>query len=236
MDPRPLDVRRSADRFVTTAPGLESRHAFSFGRHYDPDDTGHGLLLAHNDERVAPGGGFGPHPHQEVEVVTWVLDGVLAHEDSTGRAGTVRPGQVQRMTAGRGVVHAERNGGRQPLRFVQAWLQPDEPGLEPGYQQADAPGASGLVPVASGLGHDGAVRLHTCAVLWVGRLADGETVAVPRAPSLHLFVARGSAVHETAGRLAEGDAVRSTAGGGEGVRADGPAEVLLWEMHPTPRP
>jgi redox-sensitive bicupin YhaK (pirin superfamily) len=235
VEPRGPDVRRSADRYLTTAPGLESRHAFSFGRHYDPDDTGHGLLLAHNDERVAPGAGFGPHPHQEVEVVTWVLDGVLAHEDSTGRAGTVRPGQVQRMTAGRGVVHAERNGGAEPLRFVQAWLQPDEPGLEPGYEQIDVPAGRGLLPVASGLGHEGAVRLHARAVLWVGRLAAGETVAVPRAPSLHLFVARGRVVHAAAGGLAEGDAVRSTAGGGEVVRAEGPAELLLWEMHPPAR-
>lgn len=233
MDPRAPDVRRSAGRAVTTAPGLETRHAFSFGRHYDPDNTGHGLLLAHNEERVAPGAGFGPHPHQEVEVVTWVLEGVLVHEDSTGRTATVRPGQVQRLTAGRGVVHAERNGGPEPLRFVQAWLQPDAPGLEPGYAQRDAPVGSGLVPVASGLGHEDVVPVRSPAVLWVARLADGEAVVLPRAPSLHLFLARGSALHETAGRLREGDAVRSTASGGEALRADGPAEVLVWEMRPA---
>ena len=245
-----VDVRRAADRFVTAPGWLHSRHSFSFGHHYDPGNTHHGLLVVHNEDVVLPGTGFDIHPHRDMEIVTWVLEGSLVHEDSTGHHGVIHPGLAQRMSAGRGIVHSERNdswrlGGephQEPVHFVQMWVLPDESGADPGYQQrevdADLRGGA-LVPVASGMSrHDGAAAIrigNRHAAMHAARLASGESVELPDAPFVHLFVARGAATLEGAGPLAAGDAVRLTAAGGRRLDATGPAEVLVWEMHaPTP--
>src|SRR3954447_555726 len=127
-----IEVRRSGDRFVTVAAGRTTRHSFSFDRHYDPANVELGFLVCHNDDLVAPGHGYPTHPHRDLEIVTWVLAGGLRHEDSTGEGGVVRPGLVQRLSAGRGVLHAEVTDGPEPVRFVQMWVRPDEPGLVPG--------------------------------------------------------------------------------------------------------
>jgi quercetin 2,3-dioxygenase len=231
-----IDVRRAAERFTTQADGVASWHSFSFGAHYDPGNVGFAVLVAHNDDIVEPGCGYDTHPHRDTEIVTWVLDGSLVHEDSHGNAGVIRPGLAQRMTAGRGVLHSERNDepGASTTRFVQMWLRPDEPGLDPSYQQQDvplAPGA-GLLPVVSGIRDlDAAVRIHTSgAALHVARLEEGESVALPDSPRLHLFVARGSVELEAAGRLDEGDAARLAVAGGPTVTAASPAEVLVWQL------
>lgn len=234
-----VEVRRAGDRFTTRTPGLESRHSFSFGAHYDPANTHHGLLLAHNDDVVAPGAGYDTHPHRDVEIVTWVLRGTLAHEDSAGHGGLIRPGLVQRMSAGTGVRHAERNDARsaEPVRFVQMWVAPDEPGGEPGYAQREVDaelGSGTLVPVASGLARHGdrAIRIaNRHAALHAARLPAGATVTLPEAPYLHLFVAEGAVALEGAGELGAGDAARLTATGARRVTAGAPAEVLVWEMH-----
>lgn len=230
------EVRRAQDRDTTRTDWWESRHSFSFGQHYDPRNTHHGLLLASNDDIVAPGSGFDTHPHRDMEIVTWVLRGSLVHRDSTGRTGVIRPGLAQRMSAGSGILHSERNEGPDPVRFVQMWVVPDEAGGAPGYAQreVDAELASGaLVPVASGLdGQDGAVRIgNRQAGLHAARLQPGRPVELPDAPFLHLFVARGEVDLEGAGPLAEGDAVRFTGGGGQRIAANGSAEILVWEMH-----
>ncbi|MDT7734163.1 MAG: quercetin 2,3-dioxygenase, partial [Mycobacterium sp.] len=129
-------IRRAADRAVTTTSWLNSRHSFSFGDHYDPGNTHHGVLLVSNDDIVAPAGGFGTHPHRDMEIVTWVLDGSLAHRDSAGNSGVIYPGLAQRMSAGSGISHSEHNASAtEPVRFVQMWVQPDVAGIEPGYQQ-----------------------------------------------------------------------------------------------------
>ena len=237
--PRPrIEVRRAGDGFVTRLDWLTSAHAFSFGPHYAPSNTSHGVLLVHNDDVVSPGAGFDTHPHRDMEVVTWVLSGELAHEDSTGHRGVVTPGLAQRMTAGRGIRHAERNAGREPVRFVQMWVAPDHAGLDPGYEQREVDAVAlegGLVPVASGMSRHAAtaaVRIaNRSAALHVARLADGQAVSLPEAPYLHLYVARGDVSLEGVGSLAEGDAVRFTATGGRRVTATSPAELLLWEMH-----
>ena len=229
-----IDVRRSADRFTTRTDWLTSRHSFSFGPHYDPGNVGHAVLVAHNDDVVAPGGGYDTHPHTDLEVVTWVLEGSLVHQDSHGHSGVVHPGLAQRMSAGRGVLHSERNdapGARIPTRFVQMWVLPDEPGLDPSYDQQEVD-VRGLTPLASGIaGLDAAVRIHTSgAALHVARLAPGESVALPEAPRLHVFVARGSVDLEGAGRLEEGDAARFTAEGGPLLTGRADAEVLVWQL------
>jgi redox-sensitive bicupin YhaK (pirin superfamily) len=228
-----VDIRRAADRLHTRIDWLDSWHSFSFGGHYVPSNTHHGLLLVSNDDRVAPGAGFGTHGHRDMEIVTWVLDGTLEHRDSEGNHGIIRPGLAQRMSAGTGIRHSEMNAsGTEPVHFVQMWVPPDTDGLDPGYEQRsveDELAAGGLVTVASGRG-DGAVHINQRdARLLVARL-DGDTaVDVPDEPHVHVFVARGSAELDGAGALAEGDAVRLTQGGERRLTGrDGGAEVLIW--------
>jgi redox-sensitive bicupin YhaK (pirin superfamily) len=244
-----VDVRRHDDRFKTRLGWLDSKHSFSFSRHYDPGNTHHGLLLVNNDDIVTPGTGFETHPHQDMEIVTWVLQGSLVHQDSTGHSGLIYPGLAQRMSAGTGILHSEKNdswrlqGGAQhtePVHFIQMWVVPDENSVTPGYQQAEIDDEllrGGLVPVASGMpGHDGtsAIRIkNKYAALHAARLRPGDAVELPEAPFLHLFIARGAAGLEGAGALSKGDAVRLTATGGQRLTATEPAEVLVWEMHAT---
>jgi len=231
-----VDVRRRDQRFTTRTGWLDSRHSFSFANHYDPANTGFGLLLVSNDDRVAAGTGFTTHPHRDMEIVTWVLDGELEHKDSQGNAGAIYPGLAQRMSAGTGIWHSEMNPrADQPVHFVQMWVLPDTERIDPGYQQLDVNAQldrGGLVPVASGRGGDAAIAIRQRgATLLAGRLRAGESVRVPDAPYVHLFVARGSVSLDGAGALQEGDAVRLTAAGGPALAAgsDG-AEVLVWEM------
>ena len=240
-----VDVRRAEQRFTTEIGWLDSKHSFSFGRHYHPGNTHHGLLLVNNDDTVSPGSGFETHPHRDMEIVTWVLQGSLVHQDSTGHNGVIYPGLAQRMSAGRGIQHSEKNdswrlGGdthQDPVHFVQMWVLLDETGITPGYEQLELDNellAGGLIPVASGMAkHDGAsaIRINTsCAALHAARLQPGQSVTLPDAPYLHLFVPRGSVSLEGAGTLNPGDAVRFTASGGQRVTGIEPAEVLVWEM------
>jgi redox-sensitive bicupin YhaK (pirin superfamily) len=232
---RRIDVRRAADRFHTDAGWLNSKHSFSFANHYDPDNTGFGLLLVSNDDRVAGRTGFSTHPHRDMEIVTWVLSGELEHKDSQGNAGVIYPGLAQRMSAGTGIWHSEMNPRSDQVHFVQMWVVPDTERIDPGYEQLDINpqlDAGGLVPVASGRGHDAAIALRQRgAALFGGRLGPGERVVLPDSAYVHLFVARGSADLQEAGELREGDAVRLTAAGAPSLTA-GPegAEVLVWEM------
>jgi redox-sensitive bicupin YhaK (pirin superfamily) len=172
----------------------------------------------------------------------------LVHQDSTGHNGLIYPGLAQRMSAGRGIQHSEKNDSwrlagdqhRDPVHFVQMWVVPDENNITPGYEQLEIDHellSGGLVPVASGMDkHDGetAIRIkNKYAALYAARLRPGQSVELPDAPFLHLFVARGAVTLEGAGRLATGDAVRFTATGGQRVRTTEPAEILVWEMHAT---
>jgi redox-sensitive bicupin YhaK (pirin superfamily) len=256
-----VDVRRADDRFATRTDWLDSRHSFSFGVHYDPENTHFGLLLVSNDDLVVPGAGFDTHPHRDMEIVTWVLSGSLVHQDSAGNSGVIHPGLAQRMSAGTGILHSERNDApgvaagrldagaghqpgenRDPVHFVQMWVLPDEAGIRPGYEQLDVSAEldrGGLVTVASGLARHAdtaAVRLHQRhAGLHAARPAPGATLALPDAPFVHLYVARGSVVLEGTGVLGAGDAARVTGAEAQRVTAGGDgtvgAEILLWEMH-----
>ncbi|OBI82477.1 pirin-like bicupin family protein [Mycobacterium sp. E740] len=230
--PATVDIRRADDRARTRIAWLDSHHSFSFGSHYEPDNTHHGLLLVNNDDIVAPAAGFDTHPHRDMEIVTWVLSGSLAHQDSTGRSGVIYPGLAQRMSAGKGVLHSERNeSDSEPVRFVQMWVVPDESGIEPDYQQHDVDLGAGLTPIASGRG-DAAITIHNrSAALHGARMQAGDSIELPSAPYLHLFVARGEVTLEGAGALFEGDAVRFTGSSGQRLTATAPAEVLVWEMH-----
>jgi redox-sensitive bicupin YhaK (pirin superfamily) len=231
-----IDIRRAEDRVHTRINWLDSRHSFSFSNHYDPANTHHGLLLVSNDDIVSPNTGFRTHPHRDMEIVTWVLDGELEHKDSEGNTGIIYPGLAQRMSAGTGIWHSEMNPqGNRDVHFIQMWVPPDTERIAPGYEQLDINGElnkGGLVPIASGRGHHAAISIRQKgAVLWGGRLRPGETVRIPDAPYVHLFVAKGAAELEGAGRLNQGDAVRLTAAGARGLTADVAqgTEVLIWE-------
>jgi hypothetical protein len=235
-----IDVRRRDRQFRTRAGWLDSRHCFSFGYHYDPENTHHGLLLVSNDDVVKPFTGFDTHPHRDMEIVTWVLDGELEHKDTLGNTGLIYPGLAQRMSAGRGIYHSEKNNtSPKDVHFVQMWVVPDAEGIDPGYEQLDINPElekGGLVPIASGKGHEAAITIRQKgAVLWGGRLLAGQTVRVPDAQYVHLYVARGAATLEGAGQLGEGDAARLTAAGNPALTADPVqgAEVLIWEMSPA---
>ncbi len=234
-----VDLRTGDRRFETRAEWLHSRHSFSFGSHYDPDNTHFGLLLVSNHDLVAPGTGFETHPHRDMEIVTWVLSGQLVHQDSAGHAGLIHPGLAQRMSAGAGILHSEKHDGQsaQPVEFVQMWVLPDEAGITPGYEQLDVStdlASAGWVAVASGR-EEAAIRIHQRdATLWAARLPAGESLQLPESAYLHLYVARGGLDLDGAGALLAGDAAR-IAGGGQRITASAPeTEVLLWEMASAP--
>jgi redox-sensitive bicupin YhaK (pirin superfamily) len=233
-----IDIRKAEQRFLTRMGWLDSKHSFSFGPHYDPDNVGHGLLLVNNDDTVRPGTGFMTHPHQDMEIVTWVLDGELEHKDSEGNKGIIYPGLAQRMSAGTGIYHSEMNpSGDTPVHFIQMWVPPDTERIKPGYEQLDVNREltrGGLVPIASGKGHQAAISIRQKgAVLWGGRLRPGESAMIPAALSAHLFVAKGAVELEGAGVLKAGDAARLSAAGALRITADATsgAEVLIWETN-----
>lgn len=233
-----IDIRRGHERFHTKMNWLDSYHSFSFGGHYDPRNTHHGLLLVSNDDVIKPETGFMTHPHQDMEIVTWVLEGELEHKDSVGNKGIIYPGLAQRMSAGTGIWHSEMNPRQnREVHLVQMWVLPDTERINPGYEQLDINGQlnrGGLVPIASGRGHNAAISIRQSgAVLWGGRLKPGEALNIPDAKIAHLYVANGGAELEGAGSLSTGDAVRLTAAGSPRLTADATkgAEVLIWEMN-----
>ena len=233
-----IDIWRGSERFHTKVDWLDSFHSFSFADHYDPANMRHGLLLVSNDDVIKAGTGFRTHPHQDMEIVTWVLEGEIEHKDSVGNKGIIYPGLAQRMSAGAGIWHSEMNPrADKDVHLVQMWVLPDTERIAPSYEQLDINAQldrGGLVPIASGRGHDAAIKIsQRGAVLWGGRLKPGETVRVPDAPFAHVFVAKGAAELEEAGHLAAGDAVRLTAAGARRLTADAGqgAEVLIWEMN-----
>ncbi|MER6047413.1 pirin family protein [Streptomyces sp. NPDC001793] len=219
-----IEVRRGGERHRggDADAGIGSLHAFSFGPHFDPDNLRFGALVACNEERLAPGAGFDEHPHRDTEIVTWVVEGELTHRDSTGHATTVRPGDLARLSSAGGVRHVERNDGPVPLRFVQMWLTPRDPGGEPEYEvvREVADGAPYALPRAG-------------ATLRVCRLGADGRAAVPDAARVYVHVVRGE-VRLGDALLAAGDAARITDARGLELRAAAEAECLVWETGPEP--
>jgi redox-sensitive bicupin YhaK (pirin superfamily) len=229
-----IEVRRGADRLESHTGGIVSRHSFAFGPHYDPMNTRFGALVTHNDDVLARGAGFPDHPHRDLEIVTWVVSGALEHHDTSGGSGVVRPGMVGRLSTGAGVHHRETNASSGETRYVQMWVLPDADGL-PSYQTADVSAAldSGVfVAVASG-SQPAPVTLRCNATLLVTRLPVGASAAIPPAPRLHVFVARGAValrIDLEQVHLRSGDAARITHGVELQVEATADAEVLAWAM------
>ncbi|RNL60650.1 pirin family protein [Nocardioides marmoriginsengisoli] len=204
-----IEVRRGDERFVTRAEGRTTRHSFSFGSHYDPANLGFAAMTALNDEELPDGTGYPDHAHADTEIVTWVLDGALRHTDAAGNTGLLLPGDVQRISAGAGIVHAEVTEPGVRTRFLQTWLRPDESGGAASYAVSRGGTGSDLTEVVGpgglGLGVAG-------ARLYVATAAAGE-IRLPDAPLLHVFVADGQ-VEVGAVRLTAGDARRGEHGAG----------------------
>ena len=215
-------------RSSSTDAGRLTRHSFSFGPHYDPANLGFGPLVCHNDDVLDLGAGYAEHPHSELEIVTWVLEGALVHTDSTGASHVVEAGRAQVLSAGSGIRHSEvadPASGR--CRFVQAWLAPTASGSDPAYVLGEAPPpGSGLVGVVGG---DGLPIGTEGARLLLARLAPGQAVTLPDDPRQHVFAATGAVeVGELA--LGAGDAVRITDEPGHVARAREETELLVWSF------
>jgi redox-sensitive bicupin YhaK (pirin superfamily) len=206
----PIVHRPAAERGRTRLPWLDGRHSFSFGDYYDPSWMEWSALRVLNDDRVAPGGGFPTHPHRDMEILTWVLDGALEHKDSMGTGAVIRPGEAQVMRAGTGVTHSEFNNSKSaPVRLLQIWFPPRTHGLRPGYQQrafADGELADQLRAIVSSDGRDGSLVVDQDLVVYVGRLSPEAAVTHAIAPGRRAWVqvARG-VVTVNGTRLDEGD-------------------------------
>jgi quercetin 2,3-dioxygenase len=239
-----IDVRLGADRTESRTDGVLSRHSFAFGPHYDPINTRFGVLVTHNDDLLAPGAGFPEHPHRDLEIVTWVMAGALEHADSFGGSAILHPGTVGRLSTGAGVQHSERNASSGDTRYIQMWVLPDADG-PPSYETADLSRAleSGeFVTVASGGPASGTaasgsrpapVGLRCNATLLVARVPAGASAAIPAAPLLHVFVARGAgtlSVDDEQVQLLSEDAARLTGAATVRIEATADAEVLVWAM------
>jgi redox-sensitive bicupin YhaK (pirin superfamily) len=219
-----IEYRPGEDRFVTRAEGRTTWHSFSFGTHYDPANVGFASLVAHNDEVLPPGTGYADHPHADLEIVTWVLTGALRHTSTVGSQ-VLGPGEVQRLSAGSGVVHSEVADGPEQTRFLQTWVRPDEPGTEPDYRNAEIDAAAGWVTVA---GEGGVVPLGSAGTtLHVADLQAGQRLDLPETPRAHVFVATGRVM--LGERLLEtDDAARLHDEGGRPVTAETRSHVLVW--------
>ncbi|MEW6269221.1 MAG: pirin family protein [Thermodesulfobacteriota bacterium] len=227
-------VRRSEDRGHFDHGWLDTRHTFSFADYYDPAHMGFRALRVINEDRVAPKRGFGAHSHRDMEILTWVVGGAVEHRDSMGNRGVVRPGEIQRMTAGTGVTHSETNPLSEELHLLQIWVLPERRGLEPGYEQrsfADADRRGRLLRVASPDGGGGAVLVHQDASLLTTLLGAGERVAHPLAPGRHawLQLVRGE-VDVLGERLRAGDGLAVSDEPEIEIVARAPAEALLFDL------
>jgi quercetin 2,3-dioxygenase len=227
--------RRSNDRGQTKVGWLDSNHTFSFGDYHDPQHMGFSDLRVINEDRVVAGAGFPTPSHRDMEIVTYVLEGALAHKDSTGTSSVIQVGDVQRMSAGTGISHSEYNGSQtEPVHFLQIWIVPNQRGIKPGYEQRSfdlTKNRASWMVVAAPDGREGAVKVHQDAELSIAVLANGQELTYSLKPGRRawLQVARGKAtVNETA--LEAGDGAAITDENMLAVRALEDAEILLFDL------
>ncbi len=230
-----LTLRRAEERGGANLGWLDSKHSFSFGHYYDPNHLGFGPLRVINEDRVAPGGGFPTHPHGDMEIISYVLDGALEHRDSLGTGSVIKPGDIQRMTAGTGVRHSEYNASKtDPVHFLQIWIVPERDGLEPSYEQKtfsfeDKRGVLRLI--GSRDGRDGSIVIHQDVNLYASVLLQGESV------THDVQQARGAWIQVTAGQLTvngtvikAGDGLSKAEPGQLQLSANEQAEFLLFDL------
>lgn len=229
-----LTVRPARERGHADHGWLDSWHSFSFADYHDPSHMGYSVLRVINDDRIAKGGGFGAHPHRDMEIVTYILDGALAHRDSMGNGSVIRPGDVQRMSAGSGVVHSEANANEGETRLLQIWILPAQRGGAPGYEQIhfeDADLRDKLKLVASPDGREGSVRIHQDAAIYATRLKAGAEAqhAFSTARKGYLQVAKGE-LRLNGTHLKEGDGAMLEQETALKLVAVTDAEALLFDL------
>jgi redox-sensitive bicupin YhaK (pirin superfamily) len=228
-------LRKSSERGFADHGWLKSFHTFSFAGYHDPRNMGFGALRVINEDRVAPGEGFGKHPHRDMEIISYVLDGELEHKDSMGTGSVIRPGDVQRMSAGTGVFHSEYNpSAKDGVHFLQIWIEPDELGIKPGYEQkffGPEKKRGRLCLLASPDGRDGSVRVHQDARLYAALVDDDEKVTHQLAPDrrAYVHVARGAAT-VNGQPLGPGDALKIEGEAQVVVDHGDKAEVLVFDL------
>jgi redox-sensitive bicupin YhaK (pirin superfamily) len=228
-------IRRSDERGYADHGWLKSYHTFSFAGYHDPQHVEFGVLRVINEDRVAAGAGFGTHGHRDMEIISYVLEGELAHQDSTGTSSVIRPGDVQRMSAGRGVQHSEFNGSKtEPVHFLQIWIQPDVRGIAPGYEEkrfGPEEKRGRLRLIASPEGAEGSVRIHQDARLHAGLFDGAEAAVLDVAPGrrVYVHVARGT-VTVNGKVLGPGDALKSESAARVELRDGRDAEVLVFDL------
>ena len=230
-----ISIRRAAERGRTRFDWLDSRHTFSFGEYRDPRYMRFRTLRVINDDRVAPGEGFATHSHRDMEIITYVLDGAIAHKDSTGTATVIRPGEAQRMSAGTGISHSEYNPSKaDPVRFLQIWIIPETQGLKPEYEQRSFDldkNLGGWVQIAANEPRDGAVKVHQDVEVAAARLTAGQQATYRVKPGRHAWVqvAVGTALLNGAA-LAEGDGAAVSGEEIVEVAATEGTELLLFDL------
>lgn len=230
-----ITIRRSGDRGTTRLPWLDSRHSFSFGDYYDPEHMGFGFLRVINEDRVAPGGGFAPHGHRDMEIISYVVDGALAHKDSLGTGSIIRSGEIQRMSAGTGIRHSEFNASKtEPVHFLQIWILPARLGAPPAYEQVPLrhlePG-NGLRRIATPDGEGGTLLIGAPVTIHAARLAGGEATRLALAPGRLAWaqIVRGAVV-VNGHALSSGDGAAMASEPVLEVGSEAISEVLLIEM------
>jgi len=230
-----MEIRRSSERGHAEHGWLQSRHSFSFADYQDPKHVHFGPLRVINEDRVAPGGGFGTHGHRDMEIISYVLEGALAHQDSTGSSSVIRPGDVQRMSAGSGVRHSEFNASKtEPVHFLQIWIIPDTVGIAPSYEEKhfgveERRGCLRLI--GSPDQADGSVRLHQDARLYAGNfdVAEHARFTVRESRLCYVHVARGS-LHVAGLHLEAGDGLKISDAGEIELREGKASELLLFDL------
>jgi quercetin 2,3-dioxygenase len=230
-----LEIRRAEDRGHADHGWLNSYHSFSFADYWDPRHVEFGALRVVNEDRVVPGAGFGTHGHRDMEILSYVLDGELAHKDSTGTSSVIRPGDLQRMSAGSGVMHSEFNNSQsKPVHFLQIWIQPDVAGIAPEYEQkyfAPEDKRGRLRLVASKDGADDSVRIHQAARVYAGLFdgAERATLEVTPGRRIYVHVARGRITANDVA-LGTGDALKLTDTGTLSLSKGAGAEVIVFDL------
>lgn len=231
-----IKLRKAGERGPTKIDWLDSQHTFSFGGYRDPNHTGFRDLLVINEDRVKPGAGFSPHAHQDMEIISYVIDGALEHQDSIGNGSVIRPGEIQRMSAGSGIRHSEFNASKtDPVHFLQIWITPERAGIAPGYEQAQLPSVATPAQVdliAAPSGGPGAVTLHQDARIYRSSLEPGAAAEIPLAAGRHAWVqvVRGAAKVNGAA-VSAGDGVAISGEPKVSMAGDGPkAELLIFDL------
>lgn len=230
-----IHIRKSEQRGLIEIDWLKSYHSFSFGDYFDPDFMGFRALRVINEDWVKPGKGFGTHPHRDMEIVTVILEGALEHKDSMGTGSVIRPGEVQRMSAGTGVTHSEFNGSKKdPVHLLQIWILPEKNGLKPSYEQKTLPEAERrgrLRVIASRDGREGSVTIHQDAAIYAAVLGKGEKLSFPMRKGRHAWiqVAKGSVtVQGTVLEAGDGAAVAEEEE--IAIAAKNGGELLLFDL------